>query len=79
MSLISNKGIAFCNKKIESDLCNVSKLHAFPHTTSVNKYSKPFELIYANKRELWPLISNEGFRHYINFVESATHFNWVYQ
>ena len=58
--------------------CQDCKYCQQPFPSSMNKTSSPLQLVHS---DLWgpaPLLSNEGFRYYIHFVDDFTRFTWIY-
>lgn len=44
----------------------------------MNKTSSALQLVDADLWGLTPILSNEGFRYYIHFVDDFTMFTWIY-
>ena len=67
--------------KIGSDFCFpccIGKSHCLPSSPSLTVYFYPFDLIYT---DLWgpsPVLSNNGYIHYVTFVDAYTRFTWLY-
>ena len=58
--------------------CLYGKMHNVPFTNSQFKASLPFELVHS---DLWgpaPVVSVNGFRYYMLFVDHYSRFNWLY-
>ena len=58
--------------------CQYCKYCQQPFSSSMNKTSSPLQLVHS---DLWgpaPLLSYEGFRYYIHFVDDFTRFTWIY-
>lgn len=57
---------------------SMEKSHKLPFNLSNSKVSKPLEIIHI---DLWgpaPLISKQGFKYYVNFLDDYNRFNWIY-
>ncbi|KAM6584466.1 hypothetical protein CsatB_011468 [Cannabis sativa] len=60
------------------DACQFGKSHALPFKPSNNKASNILDLIHS---DLWgpsPIVSNNGYRFYIHFIDDCTRFTWIY-
>lgn len=69
---ISNKTSSFlCNA------CSVNKSHKTPFSDSSLTSTKPLELIFS---DVWtsPVLSREGFKYYVIFLDHYTHYVWLY-
>ena len=58
--------------------CCIGKSHGLPSSPSLSVYSTPLELIYT---DLWgpsPVVSSNGYRYYVTFVDAHTRFTWLY-
>ena len=68
----ANTHVMFC------DACQYGKLHqnSFPstplHTTA------PFQVVHLDVWGLAPLLSLEGYRYYVSFVDDFTRYTWIY-
>lgn len=78
--LINNNVISSscCNKLEIYDSCYITKLTHLPHPPSRHFHSSPLSLIHANIWRSSPAILMKGNHYYINFIDSTTHYNWVY-
>jgi hypothetical protein len=67
------------NKKLPICLaCQRGKSHQLPFNMSENKSSVPLELVFS---EVWgpsPILSNNGARFYVIFVDHFSKFTWFY-
>jgi GAG-pre-integrase domain len=69
-----------CSSKILSlchDCC-MSKSHKLPFSLSTSSTTSPLTLIHS---DLWgpaPIVSKDGFRYYVIFVDDYTRFTWIY-
>jgi len=64
--------LSFC------DACKVGKLSQLPFSRHDITATAPLELVYA---DLWgptPVLSTEGFRYYVIFVNAFSHYTWFY-
>jgi Reverse transcriptase (RNA-dependent DNA polymerase)/gag-polypeptide of LTR copia-type/GAG-pre-integrase domain len=58
--------------------CNMAKSHKLPFTNSINKATKPLEVVHT---DLWgpsPVASVQGHRYYIHFIDEFSRFSWLY-
>ena len=58
--------------------CSINKSHKLPFSnTSSLKTTRPLELVYS---DVWtsPLVSIDGFKYYVIFVDHFTHYIWFY-
>ena len=58
--------------------CCLGKAHHLPSLPSPTTYTFPLELVFTN---LWgpaPMVSSQGYRYYIAFVDAFSRFTWVY-
>lgn len=60
--------LSFC------DACKVGKLHQLPFSRHDITVTAPLELVYANLWGPTPVLSTEGFRYYVIFVDAFTHY-----
>ena len=81
---ILEKVLSTCNQsslmKSEFNLCSAcqqGKSHKLPFSVSTTEYNSPFQLIHS---DLWtsPIISINGFKYYVNFVDQFSKYTWVY-
>lgn len=75
-----NKSVISSNYKTMSDcdFCLRNKSSSLPHKVNNRVYAAPLDLIYTNIWGPAPVTSSEVFWYYINFVDAATNFNWVF-
>ena len=69
-----------CNKKKMSlcHHCALAKAHRLPFSSSTSSSTSPLEIVYS---DLWgpaPLLSNNGFRYYVVFVDDFSKYSWIY-
>ena len=60
------------------EACQLGKIHKLHFPVTEIKTKSAFELIHT---DLWgpsPVISREGFRYYISFVDDFTRYTWIY-
>ncbi|GAB2267038.1 hypothetical protein Dimus_037931 [Dionaea muscipula] len=69
---LSSSELKFC------DACQLGKSHRLPFLPSTFKASRPLELIYADVWGPAPLLSVDGMRYYITFVDSFSRFTWIF-
>ncbi|KAL5753703.1 hypothetical protein ACOSP7_021923 [Xanthoceras sorbifolium] len=58
--------------------CKFGKHHQLPFPISQTVARKPFEIVHT---DIWgpaPMLSNEGHRYYISFIDLYTRFTWIY-
>lgn len=68
----SNKLLSFC------DACQFGKSHVLPYSNSVSHASRPFELVHT---DLWgpaPILSSEGYRYYVHFLDDHSRYTWIF-
>jgi len=68
----SSLSLSFC------DSCKVGKMHQLPFANCQITAKAPLELIYS---DLWgptPVLSTEGFKYYIVFIDACTRYAWLY-
>lgn len=79
MSILMNKGLIKSNSS-SSKLCNAclaGKSHALPHPSCKTAYT-PLSLVYADIWGPTPVVLHQGYSYYVNFVDAATNFNWLF-
>jgi Reverse transcriptase (RNA-dependent DNA polymerase)/gag-polypeptide of LTR copia-type/GAG-pre-integrase domain len=69
-----------CSKKKMSlcDDCCIAKSHRLPFNDSTSFSTSPLELVHS---DLWgpsPILSDNGFRYYVNFIDDFSGFTWIY-
>ncbi|KAK0599011.1 hypothetical protein LWI29_001530 [Acer saccharum] len=60
------------------DSCKLGKLHKLPFQKAIHTAKAPLELVFTNVWGLAPMMSSDGSRYYITFVDAFTRFTWVY-
>ncbi|KAJ4702907.1 Retrovirus-related Pol polyprotein from transposon TNT 1-94 [Melia azedarach] len=58
--------------------CQFGKLHKLTFKSTETRSSIPLEIIHS---DLWgpaPILSNQGYRYYIAFIDDKTNFTWIY-
>lgn len=58
--------------------CAMSKTHKLPFTKSFTEYTKPLQLIHSDVWGPAPIVSSNGFRYFVNFIDAHTRFTWLY-
>jgi hypothetical protein len=78
--VVSNFNLsATSNKKpIICPACQRGKSHQLPFSLSENKSNVPLELVFSNVWGPSPLLSNNGARYYVIFVDHFSKFTWFY-
>ncbi|KAL5823959.1 hypothetical protein ACOSQ4_021859 [Xanthoceras sorbifolium] len=64
--------LSFC------DSCKCGKMHQLPFPTSQTKATHPLELVYSDVWGPAPVLSTNGYRYYLHFVDSFTRYTWIY-
>lgn len=67
-----NENFSFC------EACKYGKLHALPFSNSKPHALVPFDLVHT---DLWGpalVLSTEGYRYYVHFIDEYSRFVWVY-
>lgn len=84
-SKVSNEIVKFCNlpvKVIENVLfceaCKFGKSHALPFSLSTLHASASFELIPSNLWGSTSVMSTNGYRYYVHFLDDYNRFVWIY-
>lgn len=68
----ANDSFNFC------EACQFGKLHALAFPISNSRASAHFELIHT---DLWgpaPVMSTDGYRYYVHFIDDYSRFTWIY-
>lgn len=77
--IVSNHSLSVDNKSsIFCHACKVSKSHKLSFSPSSTIYTEPLQLIVS---DLWgpaPVLSRNGFRYYLLFMDACTRYTWVY-
>uniref|UniRef100_A0A2N9J5B9 Integrase catalytic domain-containing protein n=1 Tax=Fagus sylvatica TaxID=28930 RepID=A0A2N9J5B9_FAGSY len=68
----SNKGHSSCSA------CLSSKSKQLPFSHSINRVSKPLELIYTDVWGPSPICSVNGFKYYVSFLDAFTRYTWLF-
>lgn len=58
--------------------CKLGKLYQLPFAACQITAKHPLEIVYS---DLWgpsPILSTEGYRYYVVFVDAFTHYTWLY-
>lgn len=58
--------------------CNICKAHFSLHPTRNTIYTTLLELVYANLWEPSPVVLSQGFKYFLNFVNTMSKYNWVF-
>lgn len=69
---VSNKILDFCQS------CHMTKSHKLPFSSSTTVYNNPLELVVS---DIWgpdPLVSNNGSRYYIIFMDVFSRYLWLF-
>ena len=72
LPIVMKSKLPFCTA------CKLGKSHALPFPLSDSQCTKPLELIHSNLWEPSPLLSNNGHRLYVIFVDDFSWFCWFY-
>lgn len=57
--------------------CMAGKSHASPHPPRTTSYA-PLALVFVDIWGLSTVLSHQGYSYYVNFIDAATNFNWVF-
>ncbi|KAL5845744.1 hypothetical protein ACOSQ3_009268 [Xanthoceras sorbifolium] len=60
------------------DACQVSKSHKLPFSSSQTTYTQPLQLIVADVWGPAPILSSNGFKYYVSFLDAYSRYTWVY-
>ena len=71
VNFVSNK-VPFCTHCVEG------KHHQLPFTDSVSITSRPLELVHTDVWGPAPVISCNGTRYYVSFIDNFTRFTWFF-
>ncbi|KAJ1698879.1 hypothetical protein LUZ63_007391 [Rhynchospora breviuscula] len=58
--------------------CNVAKCHKLPFNNSSTVSMAPLELIHSDVWGPAPLVTSNGFRYFVIFVDDFTRFSWIF-
>ena len=58
--------------------CCLGKAHHLPSFPSSSTYAFPLELVFTDFWGLAPVVSSQGYKYYIAFVDAFSKFTWVY-
>jgi hypothetical protein len=58
--------------------CKLAKFSALPFNRSISISSSPFDLIHSDVWGPSPIVTREGSRYYISFIDDHTRYCWVY-
>ena len=82
---VIQKVFSLCNiltiNKDLPDFCNaccIGKHHRIHFLDSTTEYTKPLELIHSNLWGSSPILSSNGYKYYVHFVDSFSSSTWVY-
>lgn len=80
MKTISTFGLPVKNHKAKvCESCLIGKMHQGHYSSIRTKSSsKPLELVYADVWGPALVVSSQGNRYYVNFVDDFTRYNWLY-
>ena len=78
--LVSSQVLSVLSSNKPSNPCNaclINKTHKLPFSSSSVRSSKPLEVIFS---DVWtsPIISRDGFKYYVLFVDHFTKYMWLY-
>ncbi|KAJ1698432.1 hypothetical protein LUZ63_006944 [Rhynchospora breviuscula] len=76
--LSSNKLPCNSNKVDMCHDCAVAKSHELPFFSSSSSSTSPLEIVYSDVWGPSPIVSSNGNRYYIIFVDEFTRFTWIY-
>lgn len=58
--------------------CRSSKSHRLPSPPSSNRSKKPLELIFCDVWGPSPVVSLDGFKYYVSFVDDFSRYIWLF-
>lgn len=61
------------------DACKVGKMHRLHFSTAETKTNHPLEIIHTGLWGSAPVISVQGYRYYVSFVDEYTRFTWIFR
>lgn len=73
-----NVKLSKVNKDFVCSACQYGKMHQSTYPLSNSKANAPLELVHS---DLWgpaPVVSNEGFRYYVHFLDDYSRFVWLF-
>lgn len=77
--IIKENNLPLSSNKLSSCKdCVKSKAHVLPFTSSTSFVSQPLEVIHSN---LWgpsSVVSSNGHRYYVHFIDEFSRFSWIY-
>ena len=72
MHSIHSQSLNFC------DACQYGKLHQFHFPITDIKSKSPLQLLYADLWGLASVLSMDGYKYYISFVDGFTRYCWIF-
>lgn len=69
---VSNQTISFCS------FCHEHRSHKLPFQSSTTVYLNPLDLILSDVWGPSHILSNEGYKYYIIFIDAYSHFTWMF-
>ena len=60
------------------DSCRIGKMHRLPFERAKITAAAPLEIISSDVWGPAPMVSSEGYRYYITFIDSFTRFTWIF-
>lgn len=81
LQLLSNRSSIVINKRVSQSLCDACQLGKsckLPFLSSETVSSKPLDKVHC---DLWgqsPVVSSQGFKYYVIFVDDFSKFTWFY-
>lgn len=77
---LEKRRLISCNNKfvVLCESCCIYKVCKFSHQIRSTIYSAPLALVFVNIWGPAPVVTNEGSKYYVNFVDAATNFNWLF-
>lgn len=58
--------------------CQMAKIHRLPFNLSQNRATTPFNLVHSDVWGPSPLVSVNGARHFLLFIDDFSRFTWIY-
>ena len=69
---VTFRNIEFCNS------CPLGKSHIMFSGLSDFRAKSPLEIVYTDVWGPAPLLSNEGYKYYVHFIDDYCRYTWIY-
>lgn len=74
----SNNSLSIPSSTLFCTPCKIAKSHKLPFSNSTKHSYKYFDLIHSDVWEPSPVLSIEGYKYYISFIDDSSRFIWVF-